>query len=233
MTPKANILERDGSIWIAKFPSYEDVYDVAAWEKLLHDLATACSLQVPESKLIRIGNGYHTFLVKRFDRTPGSRIFFSSAMAMLGRQDSSDASYLELAEFITRMGNPEKIERDLKELFKRVVFNVVTANRDDHLRNHGFMRSPEGWCLAPAFDLNPSFKKDEHVLALDTGIRSPDLTVVVETAQFYRITAEEAKSIIAEICSQVAKWGSVAKRLGFSATERAEASHLFIDAPPW
>lgn len=106
---------------------------------------------------------------------------------MLGQLDREDASYRELAEFIATYGEPDWINQDLRELFSRVVFDVATANRDEHLRNHGCLRSPAGWRLAPAYDMNPSCKKDEQVLALDLCNRQPDLAVVLQTAKCYRL----------------------------------------------
>ena len=225
--PKANLVDEDGSLWIAKFPSSDDDYDVAVWEKLLQDLAGRCGITVPKSRLLQIGGGYHTFLVQRFDRNGGRRRFFASAMTMLGHQDTDDASYLELAEFIATYGEPERIGGDLRELFTRVAFNVATANRDDHLRNHGFLRSPSGWRLAPAFDMNPSFKKDEHVLSLDLYSRKPDLELLLSTAQFYRLGTDAAGKIIDEVCKVVGDWHGHARKLGLSAQECFEAEHLF------
>lgn len=225
--PKANLLDEDGSLWIAKFPSADDDYDVALWEKLLHDLASSCGISVSESRIMQIGTGYHTFLVKRFDRRGTQRRFFTSAMTMLGHSDSEDASYLELAEFIATSGEAEHITRDLEELFTRVVFNVATANRDDHLRNHGFIRSPAGWRLAPAFDMNPSFRKDEHVLAIDLYNRLPDLEVVLSTAEYYRLNSARAQEIITEVCAVVEGWSARARKLGLTTQECSEAEHLF------
>lgn len=226
--PKANVTDDDGTLWIAKFPSADDDYDVAAWEKLLHDLAERCGITVPKSRIMQIGNGYRTFMVQRFDRGGKRRRFFSSAMTLLGRKDTEDASYIELAEFIANLGEVSLINHDLKELFTRVVFNVATANRDDHLRNHGFIRSTAGWRLAPAYDMNPSFKKEEHVLALDLYTRQPDLDAVLSTAEFYRLNNDVAGGIKSAVCKVVSGWQLHAKRLGISAQECAEAEHLFL-----
>ncbi|HIJ96669.1 MAG TPA: type II toxin-antitoxin system HipA family toxin [Desulfuromonadales bacterium] len=225
--PKANLLDERESLWIAKFPSSDDDYDVAVWEKLLHDLAQRCGIAVPEAALLQIGSGYHTFMVKRFDRDGRDRRFFASAMTMLGHTDSEDASYLELAEFIATYSEAGHIAADLEELFTRVVFNVATANRDDHLRNHGFIRSPSGWRLAPAFDMNPSFKKDEHVLSIDLYNRQPDWEVVLSTAAYYRLENGRAREIVSNVCAVVKDWKSHAKKLGLTAHECADAEHLF------
>ncbi len=95
-------------------------------------------------------------------------------MTMLHHTNTEDASYLELAEFLSTCGEADHISCDLEELFIRVVFNIATANRDDHLRNHGFIRTPSGWRIAPAFDMNPAFRKAELVLSLDLHNRQPD-----------------------------------------------------------
>ena len=227
--PKANLLDEAGTLWIAKFPSADDDYDVALWEMLLHILAKECGITVPDARLMQIGTGYHTFMVKRFDRTDTARRLFMSAMTMTRHQDSEEASYLELAEFIATWGEPDHINQDLAELFTRVVFNVLTANRDDHLRNHGFLRTTVGWRLAPAFDMNPSFKKDEHALALDLCARHPDLMVVLETAEYYRLDKNQAETIIRQVSSIVNGWKARAKKLGLPSHEISDAEHLFIE----
>jgi len=176
---------------------------------------------------MQIGKGYHTFLVKRFDRTRNQRRFFASAMTMLHHTDSDDASYLELAEFLSTYGEADHITRDLEELFTRVVFNIATANRDDHLRNHGFIRNPAGWRLAPAFDMNPSFRKAEHVLSLDLYNRQPDFHVAMATAGYYRMDSARAGRIVNDVCKVVKEWKVRARRIGLSEQECSEVEHLF------
>ena len=225
--PKANVTDEKNHLWIAKFPSADDDYDVALWEKILHGMANDCGIDVPESDVLKLGDKYHTFMVKRFDRVENGRIFYASAMTMLNHVDTEDASYLELAEFISTLGDPDRIEQDLRELFTRVVFNVMTANRDDHLRNHGFIRRPSGWHLSPAFDMNPSVKKEEHVLALDTHTRQPDMDVVIETAGLYRLNEEQARGIIQNVGSVIGTWHDRARKMGISNQECLEREHLF------
>lgn len=225
--PKANVSDDQGHLWIAKFPSADDDYDVALWEKLLHDMARDCGIVVPESRVMKLGSKYYTFMVKRFDRAETSRVFYASAMTMLNHVDTEDASYLELAQFISNLGDPDLINRDLRELFTRVVFNVMTANRDDHLRNHGFIRKPAGWHLSPAFDMNPSIKKKEHTLALDTHTRRPDMQAVIETAGLYRLNEKQARGIVQDTGKVVASWQSRAKKMKISKQEFLEREHLF------
>ena len=226
--PKANLVDEQKNLWIAKFPSANDDYDVAVWEKVVHDLARECGISVPDSQLLQIGNGYHTFLVKRFDRQGEERRFFTSAMTMLQHIDTDEASYLELAEFLANFGDPDFLQADLKELFTRVVFNVATANRDDHLRNHGFIRTPSGWRLAPAFDMNPSFKKETHALMLDLNFNQPDMNIVFETAGYYRLDKKHADLIVKKVCDVVSSWERRARHYGLSKLECLEAAHLFL-----
>jgi serine/threonine-protein kinase HipA len=226
--PKANLTGDGSSLWIAKFPAEDDDADVALREKLVHDLARQSGIHVPPSRLERIGYGYHTFLVQRFDRVQGRRKFFTSAMALLNKTDKEEASYLDLAEFIATQGSPAHIQADLHQLFRRVVFNVITANRDDHLRNHGFIRTPEGWRLAPAFDMNPSIKRETHVLALDDRDSSPDLATVLATAGFYRLSQTQARSLMVAVMTAVSQWAQHAQQLGMSGEERAELEGVFL-----
>lgn len=227
--PKANLQDGQGRLWIAKFPGADDEHDWALREMLLHQLASEFGLHVAPARLERIGLGYNTFVTQRFDRQAGRRRFFTSAMAVLGRSDSEEASYLDLAEFIaSKQGVPGKIDEDLRELFRRVLFNVAVANRDDHLRNHGFIRETGGWRLAPAYDLNPSTKKDAHVLALDDASAEPDLDTVLHTADFYKVTPQQAQEDLARLRQVLGTWQNKAKQLGLSAEDRAELEACFL-----
>ncbi|UUM22222.1 type II toxin-antitoxin system HipA family toxin [Mycoavidus sp. SF9855] len=225
--PKANLSEA-GDLWIAKFPAADDDKDAALWEKLLHDMASACGINVPPSRVQRLGHAYHTFMVKRFDRENGARRFFTSAMTLLNKTDQEPATYLDLAQFISEQGSPAYIGDDLRELFVRVAFNITMANRDDHLRNHGFIRTPSGWRLSPAYDMNPSVKKDEHVLGIDEGIHEPSLEALLETAIYYKLSNMDASLLIQKVFAVVATWKVRAKALGIAAADVHEMEHLFI-----
>ncbi|VAW72540.1 hypothetical protein MNBD_GAMMA10-1725 [hydrothermal vent metagenome] len=214
--PKANFTDKDGSLWIAKFPAKDDDRDIGAWEMLAHTLADKADIDVPEARLRRFGKNHHTFCVKRFDREGYSRVFYASAMTMLGATDSEQWSYLDLAQVIQNQGDPYFIKDDLEQLFRRVIFNVSTGNRDDHLRNHGFVLSKNGWRLSKAFDINPSIDKAHHVLNINDSDNSADLEVVIETAPFYDLTGGEANDISSQIMTVVDQWRIEAKRLGIS-----------------
>jgi serine/threonine-protein kinase HipA len=224
--PKANFCDKTGALWIAKFPAADDDRDIGAWEGVTWWLARQAGIDMPVAKVERLGQGgHHTFCVQRFDRTTvnneklGQRRFYASAMTLLGKDVSEGTSYLELAEFLARRGDPDHIQVDLEQLFRRVVFNIVVGNRDDHLRNHGFILGKKGWRLAPAFDVNPSIDKATHVLNIDDVDNRPSLETVLATAAFYRLTPKRAKDVVGEVIAVVADWKAVARRAKIAAAD--------------
>ena len=217
--PKANFTNSDGSLWIGKFPAREDERDVGAWEYVVHALAIKAAVDVPPATLLQLNNDFHTFCTQRFDRVGGTRRFYASAMTLLRKEHSEGTSYLELAQFIRSQGDAEHVEADLAQLFRRVVFNVAVGNRDDHLRNHGFLLGKTGWRLAPAFDVNPNIDKAEHVLNLDDGDNRPSLETVLNTAEFYGLTYDSARKILEEVASAVDPWESIARKEHIAAAD--------------
>ena len=149
-------------------------------------------------------------------------------MTMLGKRDREPSSYAEIAEAIDLNGAPGHIEEDLAQLFRRLVFNIVAGHRDDHLRNHGFLRTPAGWRLAPAFDLNPMPEMSQHEVAVGLAARNPDVEVAVsETAPFCRLNPAAARDIVSEVRSAVTEWRSVARGAGLSRMEIEAVSPAF------
>jgi len=217
--PKANFTNRDGSLWIGKFPARDDERDVGAWEYVVHALAIKAAVDVPPATLLQLNNDFHTFCTQRFDRVGGTRRFYASAMTLLRKEHSEGTSYLELAQFIRSQGDAEHVEADLAQLFRRVVFNVAVGNRDDHLRNHGFLLGKTGWRLAPTFDVNPNIDKAEHVLNLDDGDNRPSLETVLNTAEFYGLTYDSARKILEEVASAVDQWESIARKEHIAAAD--------------
>lgn len=203
--PKATVQAVDGSLWIAKFPSKHDDNNTGAWEKVVHDLARMCGLNVPESRLETFSKLGSTFLVKRFDRDGSRRIHFASAMTMLGKTDgaSSDdgTSYLEIASFLRSNGAAPK--SDLVELFRRIVFNMAVSNTDDHLRNHGFILTRTGWRLSPLYDVNPIPYGEYLSLNVSEEDNTIDFDLAIDTAGYYGISDKEAKKIVEEISANV------------------------------
>ncbi|WP_457445169.1 type II toxin-antitoxin system HipA family toxin [Roseateles sp. P5_E4] len=217
--PKANFAEQDGSLWIGKFPSRDDDRDIGAWEAAVHTMAKRAGVSVPAARAVRLNSEFHTFCVQRFDRENGKRQFYASAMTLLRREQSEGASYLELAQFLSAGGDPAYVASDLKQLFRRVAFNVAVGNRDDHLRNHGFLLGKDGWRLSPAFDVNPNVDKAEHVLNIDDVDNRPSMSTVRSTAAFYRLTDAEAGAIVEEVATVVDQWRDVARGAGISGAD--------------
>jgi len=225
--PKANFTDTDGSAWIAKFPSREDRRDMGGWEMVLHQLAGAAGVDVSPAKLLPLGARYRTFATKRFDRVDGRRRFFVSALTLLGKQDGEGGSYLELAEFLSTRGSASQRATDLRQLWTRVVFNILVSNTDDHLRNHGFILERDGWRLAPAYDMNPNLGKRTHTLLIDTHGASPDLNLAMATAEFYGLKQPQAREIAEATKQVVSTWRGVATSLKLPRVEIEQLAGAF------
>jgi serine/threonine-protein kinase HipA len=228
--PKANFRMPGDELWLAKFPASDDRHDVGGWEFLVHQLAMRAGIWVPDARLEHLTDRYATFCVARFDRRGEHRHMYASAMTMLERRDGEEgASYLELALFLQDKGAQGHIDQDLEQLYRRVVFNVMVGNRDDHARNHGFIREPSGWRLSPAFDVNPNLAKADHSLTFDGKSATPNLKLVKETADFYRCEGR-AEKIIDEIHAAVREWRQEAERLGLPSLEMKRMETVFLQA---
>lgn len=214
--PKANILDNDKSLWIAKFPAKNDTTDKAAWEYLAYQLALKAGINMSECKIQKVTGTYNTFFTKRFDRENGERIHFASAMTMTGNNEDTikdhQASYLELAEFIQNHGH--NIESNLKQLWRRIVFNIAISNTDDHLRNHGFIITNNGWELSPAYDLNPSIDKDGLALNIDMDDNALNYDLAKSVGMYFRLDENQMKPILEEVLKAVASWKEIATKIG-------------------
>jgi len=222
--PKANFRQADGLLWIAKFPARDDRYDVGAWELVTRELAHRCDVVVPEARLVQFNAEYRTYCSRRFDRvatdTGEGRRMYASAMTLLERHDGdTGASYLDLVQAVEDHGARGAVADDLQQLFRRAVFNVLVGNRDDHLRNHGFVREPTGWRLSPAFDMNPNPAKTGHALTLDGVSAEPDVQRVLATAEYYRLSKAEAGAIVERVRAVLGQWRALAQQHGLSALE--------------
>jgi serine/threonine-protein kinase HipA len=212
--PKANFTDLDGALWIAKFPSREDRRDMGAWEMVVHQLAGAAGVLVPEARTLALASRHRTFACRRFDRTTANRRrFFVSAMTLLGRVDGQGGSYLDLAEFLSTRGSARHKADDLKQLWTRVVFNILVSNTDDHLRNHGFILESDGWRLAPAYDLNANIERTAHTLAINASDPAGDVGLALATAPYYDLEAAAAERILNQVKAAVTSWEAKAAAL--------------------
>jgi serine/threonine-protein kinase HipA len=220
--PKANVQAKDGSFWIAKFPSGNDDQDVGAWEQLVYELAIQCRIDMAESRIQKFSHHQHTFLTKRFDRTAdGQRVHFASAITLLGYTDGTNVhdgvSYLELVEFL--MKNGANIDEDLIKLWTRIVFNICVSNTDDHLRNHGFLLTQSGWVLSPAYDMNAIENGSGLTLNIDENDNSLSIELALEVAPYFRLNPNKAQEIMDHILKVISNWRELAKKIGVSRSE--------------
>lgn len=228
--PKASVVDDHGHLWIAKFPSSSDDKNVGAWEMVLHQLAIACGIQVSEARLQKFSSKNATFLSKRFDRTKNQRrIHFASALTLLGLQDGADylegVGYLDLVAFV--MKNSPQAKEDLEQLWRRMAFNMMVSNTDDHLRNHGFILTNNGWRLSPAYDMNPNEMGHGLTLNISESSNDLDLSIALETAHWYQLKRDRAERILKGMQLEISLWRTVAKKHGISHSEIEQTKRAF------
>ncbi len=220
--PKASVRDKDGSLAIAKFPQKDDTFQTELWEILAAlNLAEKSGIPVPERRIAMV-NDRPMLILRRFDRAAQNhRIPFLSAMSMLGAQDNETHSYLEIADALRRFGAAPR--NDLAQLWRRIVFNVLISNTDDHLRYHGFLHHESaGWTLSPAYDLNPvPAEIKPRILSTSIGTDDPSasLKIAKEHAGYFGLDDKQAQEIINEVLKTVRCW-------------RGEAHRLLIPKPP-
>ena len=229
--PKLNIIDTDGSLLIAKIPSIKDTYDIGLWEHFACVLAKKAGITTAESKLLRVGpTPYHTLLSKRFDRHGDQRIHFASSLTLTKLKDGDNATngkgYIDIVDAMAGDIGINSLSRNSAELFRRIAFNILIGNHDDHFRNHGFLLRPDGWELSPAYDLNPTNDKTQ-VLAISPYSNHSSIRELYEASDYYLITKKEAEEIIKEVTSAVGQWRQVAKDIQIQATEQERFSERF------
>ena len=213
--PKATVVDEDGKLTVAKFPSRKDDYDVALWEHFCHVMGRKAGLNVAETRIIN-GENHHVLLSKRFDRNDkGKRIHFASALTLLGLEDGDNAStgfgYPDIVDFIIQHGS--NVEQNLEELYKRVAFYIIVGNSDDHFRNHGFLLTRKGWELSPAYDINPTLQENQSLL-INRSTNESDLNILLESANDYMLSKDKAARIISEVKEAMKSWQTEARRIG-------------------
>jgi len=217
--PKASVIDQNGQLLIAKFPHHEDLIRVPLWEAVSLKLAAKAGIPTPEWRVENIA-GKPVLILRRFDRAERRRIPFLSAMSMLGAADNDTHSYLEIADAIRQYG--ALAEEDCAQLWRRIVFNILISNVDDHLRNHAFLYGPGGWRLTPAYDLNPipaDIKPRVLTLAVDEADGTASLDLALSVAAHFGLKGEKPLLIAAQVGAAVASWRLEAKTLGLTGKE--------------
>ncbi len=232
--PKAHVRDADGNLAIAKFPSAaHDTWNVMAWEKVALEIAARAGITVPDSTLLNLADR-SVLVVDRFDRTqdadggPAGRVGYVSAMTMLQSIDGEQGSYLEIVEAIETRSS--RATADLHQLWRRIVFSILISNTDDHLRNHGFLHEDgDTWRLSPAFDINPNPEPGPKHLstAIDLGDDTASVALALSVADYFRLSAEEANEVIAQVQTAVSRWAPVARQYGLSSQEITAMSWAF------
>ena len=227
--PKASVIDENKILYIAKFPSRKDDYDVGFWEHFSHLLAKKAGVNAADTRVISTSDKYHTLLSRRFDRREdGKRIHFASAMTLLGLNDGDNANtghgYLDIVDFILQ--NCTNVEDNLQELYRRVAFNICVGNTDDHFRNHGFLLTAKGWTLSPAYDMNPSLNEYQSLLINSSNNKS-DLNELLNSCEEYMLQKQLAQQIISEVLNAVKKWRLLATRLGIVKSEQERFATVF------
>lgn len=219
--PKASVIDADKVLYVAKFPSRKDDYDAGLWEHFSHLLAIKAGIHAASTRVIRTNDKHHTLLSRRFDRTEdGKRIHFASAMTLLGLADGDNATtgygYLDIVDFILQ--SCTNVEKNLRELYRRVAFNICIANSDDHFRNHGFLLTTKGWTLSPAYDMNPTLNEYQSLLISSTSNKAA-LNILLNACEEYMLGREVAERIISEVIDGVKNWRVQATKLSISKRE--------------
>jgi serine/threonine-protein kinase HipA len=226
--PKASVRDEAGTLCMAKFPSRNDTRDMGGWELVALSLARKAGILVPDARPLRFAESpYTTFLVKRFDRTgTRGRLAFVSAMTLTQHTDGeTGASYLELVDLLQTRGADTRA--DCFQLFRRVVFNILIHNTDDHLRNHGFFIEEGGIRLSPAYDVNPSIDRRELMLAINEVETSCDVSIAMEASRDYGLNVREAADVVTQVRSAVVGWREEATRLNIPKAEQELMANAF------
>lgn len=218
--PKASVIDQHGRLSIAKFPKDSDEYSIETWEEIALRLADRAGIATARHELLQVA-GKAVLLSRRFDRADGYRIPFLSAMALLGVKDGEGSSYPEMVDALARHGAQAK--KDAHALYRRVAFNVLVSNVDDHLRNHGFLRvDKSGWTLSPAYDLNP-VPADLKARVLTTNIDLEEGTCSIDlleaSADYFALSLNEARAILKDVATATSSWRTVARQVGATAAE--------------
>jgi serine/threonine-protein kinase HipA len=226
--PKASVIDQHGYLSIAKFPKETDDYSVETWEEIALRLAEQAGIATPKHQLIEVA-GKEVLLSRRFDRQDGTRIPFLSAMAMMSAKDGEQGSYPEIVDSLVQHGAQAKT--DARALYRRVVFNVLISNVDDHLRNHGFLwLGKNGWSLSPAYDLNP-MPSDIKARVLTTNISLDEATCSLDllesAAEYFSLSLAQARVIIKEVALVTSRWRNIAKEVGARSAEIQRMASAF------
>jgi serine/threonine-protein kinase HipA len=235
--PKA-VIESDSALWIAKFSRYDDRWNYPRVEHAMLELARQCGIDAAESRIVNVA-GKDVLLIRRFDRqkTPAgyTRSRMISGLTALRADDSplrrDRWSYVLLAEELRRIVSEPKA--DARELFRRICFNALISNLDDHPRNHAFIAFNRNWRLSPAYDLTPmpAVSQDHRDLAMECGDqgRFANAANILSQHPRFLLEREEAEKIVYGMRDKVEKtWYNTALKCGVSPKDAEAIRSAFV-----
>lgn len=228
--PKANV--RDGeTLWLAKFTSVHDQQPIERVEVATLRLARACGIRTPEVRLELTDTPFPVALIQRFDRRGTARIPYISARTALGKTGTELGSYTEIVDFMR--ANAADPQGDFGELFLRLIFTILVSNKDDHLKNHGFLYVGSGrWRLSPVFDVNPAPDRNPHLetAILEGGAHDRSIRLALEACEFFEIAEADARRMIRETALRISDgWREVLRQVGVSGTLAREYEAAFVN----
>ena len=210
---------RDGDrLWLAKFTSINDTWQVERLEVATMKLAGILGLRTPECRLELPGISHPIALFSRFDRRDGGRVPYISARTALGKVGHASGFYTDIADIIRTIS--ARPGDDLLQIWLRMVFGILVTNTDDHLKNHGFIYAGQNlWRLSPIFDVNPQPRRHAQ---METGISpihgyEPDIAAAIEAAEFFDVNLREARILARDMARSIRhSWRDELRRQGLS-----------------
>lgn len=228
--PKANV--RDGeTLWLAKFTSVHDQGPIERVEIATLRLARACGIRTPEARLELADTPFPVALIQRFDRRDTARIPYISARTALGKTGTELGSYTEMVDFMRAYGAYP--QADFRELFLRLIFTILVSNKDDHLKNHGFLYVGSGrWRLSPVFDVNPAPDRNPHLetAILEGGAHDRSIHLALEACEFFEVVEADARRMIRHTARRIAEeWREALRAVDVSGAAAREYEAAFVN----
>ncbi|WP_341487859.1 type II toxin-antitoxin system HipA family toxin [Pararhizobium sp. A13] len=228
--PKANVRDGD-ALWLAKFTSVHDQQPIECIEVATLRLARACGIRTPEVRLELADTPFPVALIRRFDRRGTARIPYISARTALGKTGTEIGSYTEIIDFMR--ANAADPQADFRELFLRLIFTILVSNKDDHLKNHGFLYVGAGrWRLSPVFDVNPAPDRNPHLetAILEGGVHDRSIRLALEACEFFEIAEADARRMVrAAVRCIFDEWREALRQVGVSGSLARQYEPAFIN----
>ncbi len=194
-------------------------------------LARACGIRTPEARLELAETPFPVALIQRFDRRGTARIPYISARTALGKKGTELGAYTEIVDFM-RVHSADAAA-DFRELYLRLIFTILVSNKDDHLKNHGFLYVGAGrWRLSPVFDVNPAPDRNPHLetAIVEGGKHDRSIELALEAAPFFEVDEAEARQTIRETAQRISgEWRDALRKVGLAGAQAREYEAAFVN----